>query len=110
MLSSRPALLVGGVAGMKNRWYGRVVGWGMYSPQRVLTNQDLGQMVDTSDEWIVTRTGIRGRRIVGEGEAAVSTWSGVKQAAGQPEQRLWCIGSPWSRRSSRCGTGRRSRD
>lgn len=38
-------------------------GTGSYVPERVLTNQDLEQMVDTSDEWIVTRTGIRERRI-----------------------------------------------
>jgi 3-oxoacyl-[acyl-carrier-protein] synthase-3 len=38
-------------------------GTGMYVPERVLTNKDLEQMVDTSDEWIVTRTGMRERRI-----------------------------------------------
>jgi 3-oxoacyl-[acyl-carrier-protein] synthase-3 len=48
--------------------YGNVVGWGKYVPERVLTNQDLERMVDTSDEWIVSRTGIRERRIVAEGE------------------------------------------
>jgi len=52
--------------------YARITGWGMYVPERVLTNHDLEQMVDTSDEWIVTRTGIRERRIVAEGEATVS--------------------------------------
>lgn len=40
----------------------------MYVPEKVLTNSDLEQMVDTSDEWIRTRTGIRERRIAGEGE------------------------------------------
>jgi 3-oxoacyl-[acyl-carrier-protein] synthase-3 len=40
----------------------------MYVPDRVLTNHDLEKMVDTSDEWIVTRTGIRERRITGPGE------------------------------------------
>jgi 3-oxoacyl-[acyl-carrier-protein] synthase-3 len=44
----------------------------MYVPKRVLTNHELEQMVDTSDEWIVSRTGVRERRIVGEGEATVS--------------------------------------
>jgi 3-oxoacyl-[acyl-carrier-protein] synthase-3 len=48
--------------------YGRITGWGMYVPDRVLTNHDLEQMVDTSDEWIVTRTGIRERRIAELGE------------------------------------------
>ncbi len=46
-----------------------IVGIGSYLPERVLTNADLERMVDTSDEWIVTRTGIRERRIVADGEA-----------------------------------------
>jgi len=40
-----------------------IIGWGSYVPSRVLTNDDLAHMVDTSDEWIRTRTGIRERRI-----------------------------------------------
>jgi len=48
--------------------YGNIVGWGKYTPERVLTNADLEKMIDTSDEWIVARTGIRERRIAGEGE------------------------------------------
>jgi 3-oxoacyl-[acyl-carrier-protein] synthase-3 len=40
-----------------------------YLPERRVTNQDLQKTVDTSDEWIVTRTGIRERRIVGKGQA-----------------------------------------
>jgi len=48
--------------------YGRITGWGKSVPERILTNHDLEQMVDTSDEWIVTRTGIRERHIAGEGE------------------------------------------
>jgi 3-oxoacyl-[acyl-carrier-protein] synthase-3 len=45
-----------------------VVGCGAYLPERVLTNDDLAKMVDTSDEWIVQRTGIRERHIAAEGE------------------------------------------
>ena len=37
-------------------------------PQKVLSNQDLEKMVDTNDEWIVSRTGIRERRIVDNGQ------------------------------------------
>lgn len=48
--------------------YAAITGWGMYVPERVLSNADLETLVDTSDEWIVTRTGIRERRIVGPGE------------------------------------------
>src|SRR5690349_6471602 len=40
-----------------------IVGTGMYVPERVLTNADLERMVETSDEWILERTGIRERRI-----------------------------------------------
>jgi len=45
-----------------------VVGCGAYLPERVLTNHDLAKMVDTSDEWIIQRTGIRERHIAAEGE------------------------------------------
>lgn len=44
---------------------GRIVGWGTALPDRVLTNDDLSRMMDTSDEWIRERTGIRERRIDG---------------------------------------------
>jgi 3-oxoacyl-[acyl-carrier-protein] synthase-3 len=47
-----------------------VIGIGSYVPERVLTNADLERMVDTSDEWIVTRTGISERRIAEDGMAA----------------------------------------
>ena len=45
-----------------------ISGLGRYVPERKLTNQELEGMVDTSDEWIVQRTGIRERRIAGDGE------------------------------------------
>jgi len=44
--------------------YSRITGTGSYLPPKVLTNQDLERMVDTSDEWIVERTGIRKRHVV----------------------------------------------
>ncbi len=47
----------------------RIVGLATYAPPRVLTNADLEKMVDTSDEWIVQRTGIRERHIVDPGVA-----------------------------------------
>ena len=49
--------------------YAAITGWGMAVPERVVTNTDLEQLVDTSDEWIRTRTGIRERRVVGPGES-----------------------------------------
>jgi 3-oxoacyl-[acyl-carrier-protein] synthase-3 len=47
----------------------RIVGTGAYVPERVLTNADLERLVDTSDEWIVTRTGISERRVATDDEA-----------------------------------------
>ena len=55
-----------------------VVGTGVYLPARVLTNADLEKLVDTSDEWIMTRTGIKERRIASEQET--STFMGVAAA------------------------------
>ncbi len=46
-----------------------ITGLGAHVPERVLTNDELAELVDTSDEWIVTRTGIRERRIAAETEA-----------------------------------------
>lgn len=48
--------------------YSRIAGTGSYLPERILTNAELERMVDTSDEWIVTRTGIRERHIAAEGQ------------------------------------------
>jgi 3-oxoacyl-[acyl-carrier-protein] synthase-3 len=42
----------------------RIAGLGACLPERVLSNHDLEQMVETSDEWITTRTGIKERRVV----------------------------------------------
>ncbi|AUU91619.1 beta-ketoacyl-ACP synthase III [Phytobacter sp. SCO41] len=52
--------------------YTKIIGTGSYLPEQVRTNADLEKMVDTSDEWIVTRTGIRERRIAAPDET-VST-------------------------------------
>ncbi len=52
--------------------YAHITGWGRYAPSKVLTNRDLEQMVDTSDEWIVSRTGIRERRVAGAHETTAS--------------------------------------
>lgn len=46
----------------------KISGTGFYAPEKVLTNFDLEKMVDTSDEWIITRTGIRERRIASENQ------------------------------------------
>src|SRR2546428_12706870 len=48
--------------------HSRIVGTGSYLPAQVLTNAELAQRVDTSDEWIRTRTGIRQRHLAAVGE------------------------------------------
>jgi len=48
----------------------KIVGSGFYVPDKILTNADLEKMVDTSDEWITTRTGIKERRIASEEQAS----------------------------------------
>ncbi len=68
-----------------------VIGWGMYVPTQILTNDDLTRMVDTSDEWIRTRTGISERRIATEGETTSSmaiqaAWQALETAALAPAQ------------------------
>ena len=48
--------------------FARIAGTGSYLPEKVLTNEDLTKFVDTSDEWIAARTGIRERHVAAEGE------------------------------------------
>ena len=49
-----------------------ITGWGMYAPSRVMSNRDLEKLVETSDEWIVSRTGIRERRIAADDETTTT--------------------------------------
>lgn len=58
-----------------------VRGFGAALPKRVMTNRDLESMVETSDEWIVQRTGIRQRYIAGEGETTASLGAAAAQEA-----------------------------
>ncbi|BCG46345.1 3-oxoacyl-[acyl-carrier-protein] synthase, KASIII [Citrifermentans bremense] len=69
----------------------KITGTGSAVPQKVLTNFDLEKMVDTSDEWIVARTGIRERRIASEGEytstfAALAAQRALEAAGVAPEE------------------------
>ena len=50
----------------------RVIGCGAYLPKQILTNEELSKRVDTSDEWIVERTGIRSRYLAADGETTAS--------------------------------------
>ena len=60
--------------------YSRILGTGRYLPERVLTNHDLEQMVETSDEWIRARTGIERRHIAADDQ---TTCDLAEQAARQ---------------------------
>jgi 3-oxoacyl-[acyl-carrier-protein] synthase III len=67
-----------------------VTGWGRYVPSHVLTNADLERMVDTSDEWITTRTGIRERRVAAADEttasmAAVAALRAIRTSGLEPD-------------------------
>ena len=56
-----------------------IAGTGSHLPEKRLTNDDLSRMVETNDEWIVQRTGIRERRIAGEGESSATLASAAAQ-------------------------------
>jgi len=58
-----------------------ILGAGCYLPERILTNAELASMVDTSDDWIVQRTGIRERRIAADGELTSDLGIKAAQAA-----------------------------
>lgn len=52
--------------------YAHITGWGMAVPERVMTNEEISRVVDTNDEWIQSRTGIRERRVAGSKETTTS--------------------------------------
>ncbi|MBA2700645.1 MAG: ketoacyl-ACP synthase III [Chloroflexi bacterium] len=71
--------------------HAHVTGWGRYAPAQVLTNRDLERMVETSDEWIVSRTGIRERRVAAAHEttasmAAVASMRAIRTAGLDPDE------------------------
>jgi 3-oxoacyl-[acyl-carrier-protein] synthase-3 len=52
--------------------YAHITGWGMAVPEKIITNKDLEKMVDTNDDWIVSRTGIRERHIASDDQSTAS--------------------------------------
>jgi len=61
--------------------FAHVVGWGMALPDKVMTNEEISAFVETSDEWIYARTGIKARYIAGEGEStATLAYKAAQQA------------------------------
>jgi 3-oxoacyl-[acyl-carrier-protein] synthase-3 len=70
---------------VKSRRTVSIIGTGSYVPEKILTNEDLSRLVDTSDEWITTRTGIKERRIAAKDEhtsdmAAKAALKAIEQA------------------------------
>ena len=68
-----------------------IIGTGSYVPEKIITNDDLSRMVDTSDEWITTRTGIKERRIAAKDEytsdmAAKAALKAIEQAKISPKE------------------------
>ena len=68
-----------------------IVGTGSYMPEKILTNADLTAIVDTTDEWITTRTGIKERRVAAKDEmtsdmAAKAALKAIEQAEISPEE------------------------
>jgi 3-oxoacyl-[acyl-carrier-protein] synthase III len=61
--------------------YAQIVGWGRYVPTKILTNHDLALMVDTTDDWIRTRTGITERRIAAPKETSATMGARAAMAA-----------------------------
>lgn len=56
----------------RNGRFAHIVGWGMYVPEHRRTNDEIAKMVDTSDDWITSRTGIKERRIAAENESTAT--------------------------------------
>ncbi len=61
--------------------YAHIIGWGMEVPEQVLSNNDLAAIVDTNDEWIFSRTGIKERRIAEQRETTTSLATRAAQKA-----------------------------
>ncbi len=76
-------------------FHSEVIGSGSYLPDRLVTNDDLAKIVDTTDEWIVERTGIRQRHLAADGELtsdlALQAARRALEAAGTPVQEIDAI-------------------
>jgi len=68
--------------------FSRITGTGGYLPDRILSNHDLEKMVDTTDEWIQERTGIKQRHIAAEGETTADLGAKAARLAMQMAAKL----------------------
>src|SRR6202789_3410810 len=79
--------------------YARIAGTGSYLPEKILTNAQLEKLVDTSDEWIRTRTGIERRHVASEGETTTDLAEHASRRAmeaagvGPADVDLICVGT-----------------
>ncbi len=64
---------VSGTAPESGRRYAQIIGWGYHVPEKVITNKDLEQIVDTSDDWIRSRTGIEERHVAADPKETTAT-------------------------------------
>ena len=74
----------------------KIRGTGRFAPAKIVTNDDLAKIVDTSDEWIVSRTGIKERRFAREGEtltqfAVEAARQAIARAGIRPEDLGLCL-------------------
>ncbi len=69
---AHPNSLNGNTPRLTSGIYAHIVGWGMAVPENVMTNNDMAAFIDTTDEWIQARTGIRERRIANEHESTAT--------------------------------------
>src|ERR1022692_4223799 len=71
-----------------------ISGVGSYVPERILTNAELERMVDTSDEWITTRTGIKERRLAAKNEftSDLAAECRIPPPRSRPQRRELCVG------------------
>ncbi|RIL07205.1 MAG: 3-oxoacyl-ACP synthase [Proteobacteria bacterium] len=82
--------------------HGKICGWGMYVPERIVSNHDIAASIETSDEWIRERTGIGARRVAGPGDncssmsvaAAEQALSKARLSAGELELIIVATSSP----------------
>ena len=61
--------------------YAHICGWGLSVPERVMTNDDWAELVDTTDEWITTRTGIKRRRFAADDETTLDLAAAAAERA-----------------------------
>jgi len=82
--------------------YSRIAGTGSYLPDKVVTNFDLEKTMDTTDEWIRTRTGIERRHIVAEGQTTVDMANGPVQRVQPFPDTIALLESLGAKNNHRC--------